>query len=156
MHALRAHTRGGPEVLIYEQAPTPRPADDEVLIEVHAAAITFDELTWNETWTRLGVARTPIIPSHEFSGVITDVGSTVSGLTSGQEVYGLIPFDRDGAAAEYVSVPATHVAGKPARLSHIEAAALPLPALTARQALFEHAHLTAGERVLVHGGAGGV
>src|SRR5258705_13912326 len=100
MHALRAHTRGGPEVLIYEQAPTPRPADDEVLIEVHAAAITFDELTWNETWTRLGVARTPTIPSHESSGVTTAAGSTASGPTSGPEAYGPIPFHRHAAAAD--------------------------------------------------------
>lgn len=146
MHALRAHTRGGPEMLVYEQAPTPIPGDGEVLVEVHAAAITFDELVWDETWTRDGVDRTPIIPSHEFSGVIADTG---------QEVYGLVPFDRDGAAAEYVCVPVSQIAPKPARLSHVEAAALPLPALTARQAL-DRAEVTADDLVLVHGAAGAV
>ena len=146
MHALRAHSRGGPEVLVYEHARTLTPGDGDVLVEVHAAAITFDELGWDETWTRDGKDRTPIIPSHEFSGVIPQTG---------EEVYGLVPFDRDGAAAEYVSVPASQIATKPAHLSHVEAAALPLPALTAQQAL-DRAGVTAGERVLVHGAAGAV
>jgi NADPH:quinone reductase-like Zn-dependent oxidoreductase len=156
MHALRAHTRGGPEVLVYEQAPRPAPADGEVLVDVHAAAITFAELTWPETWTRGGIDRTPIIPSHEFSGVVRELGSGVTSVAIGTEVYGLVPFDRDGAAADVVAVPADQLAAKPRSLSAIEAAALPLPALTAQQALFEHAKLTEGERVLVLGGAGGV
>jgi NADPH:quinone reductase-like Zn-dependent oxidoreductase len=146
MQALRAHTRGGPEVLVYEQAPTPTPGDAEVLVEVHAAAITFDELTWTETWTRDGKDRTPIIPSHEFSGVIAQTDD---------QVYGMVPFDRDGAAAEYVVVPASQIALKPVSLSHVEAAALPLPALTAKQAV-DRAGVTAGQRVLVRGAAGGV
>ncbi len=146
MQALRAHAKGGPEVLVYEQAPDPTPGDGDVLVAVHAAAITFDELAWDETWTRDGKDRTPIIPSHEFSGVVAQ---------SGAEVYGLVPFDRNGAAAEYVSVPASQIAPKPVHLSHVEAAALPLPALTAKQAL-DHAGVTAGERVLVHGAAGAV
>jgi NADPH:quinone reductase-like Zn-dependent oxidoreductase len=156
MHALRAHTRGGPEVLVYEQAPIPTIAEREILVEVHAAAITFAELSWQETWTRDGVDRTPIIPSHEFSGGVAEIGSAITEFAIGDEVYGLVPFDRDGAAAEYVAVPADHIGPKPLSLSHIEAAALPLPALTAQQALFDHAQLGVGERVLVHGGAGGV
>jgi NADPH:quinone reductase-like Zn-dependent oxidoreductase len=156
MHALRAHTRGGPDVLVYEHAPTPIPQDGEVLIEVHAAAITFAELTWEETWTRNGIDRTPTIPSHEFSGVVTELGDRALGVTVGQEVYGLIPFDHNGAAAEYVSAPTSTLAAKPASLSHVEAAALPLAALTAWQALVDHAKIRSGERVLIHGGAGGV
>ena len=156
MYALRAHTRGGPEVLVYEQAPAPAPGDADVLVEVHAAAITLAELTWPETWTRDGTDRTPIIVSHEFSGVVTQLGRDVAGLAAGDDVYGLVPFDRDGAAAEYLSTPAAQVARTPAGLSHVEAAALPMPALTAHQALFEHAGVTAGDRVLVHGAAGAV
>jgi NADPH:quinone reductase-like Zn-dependent oxidoreductase len=71
-------------------------------------------------------------------------------------VYGLVDFDRDGAAAQYVTVPATGLAGKPRKASHVEAAGLPLAALTAWQALVDHARLAHGETVLVHGGAGGV
>jgi NADPH:quinone reductase-like Zn-dependent oxidoreductase len=156
MMALRAHTRGGPEVLVYESAPRPTPGDGEVLVAVHAAAITFAELTWPETWAAGGVDRTPVIPSHEFSGVVAEVGDGVSGLSAGDEVYGLVPFDRDGAAAEYVSVPATSVAPRPRTVSHVVAAAAVLPALTAWEALVDHAAVQPGQRVLVHGGAGGV
>ena len=136
MMALRAHTQGGPEVLVYESAPRPTPGNGEVLIAVHAAAITFAELTWPETWSSGGVDRTPIIPSHEFSGVATEVGDGVTGLSARNELYGLVPFDRDGAAAEYVSVPATSVATQPSTVSHVVAAAAVLPALTAWEAPF--------------------
>jgi NADPH:quinone reductase-like Zn-dependent oxidoreductase len=156
MTALRAHRRGGPEVLVVERASVPVPAAGEVLIAVHAAAITFDELTWEETWTRDGVDRTPVIPSHEVSGVITEIGSGVADFTVGDEVYGLIQFERDGAAAEYVAVPAADLAAKPSTVSHVAAAALPLAGLTALQALVDHAAVQPGEEVLVLGGAGGV
>jgi NADPH:quinone reductase-like Zn-dependent oxidoreductase len=156
MMALRAHTQGGPEVLVYESAPRPTPGTNEVLIAVHAAAITFAELTWPETWASGGVDRTPVIPSHEFSGVVAEVGDGVTGLSAGDEVYGLVPFDRDGAAAEYVSVPATAVAARPRSVSHVVAAAAVLPALTAWEALVDHANVQPGQRVLVRGGAGGV
>ncbi|KAA0100559.1 NADP-dependent oxidoreductase [Mycolicibacterium sp. P1-5] len=156
MDALRAHRRGGPEVLVVERAPMPVPGPGEVLIEVHAAGITFDELTWDETWLRDGVDRTPTIPSHEVSGVVTAIGADVTGVTVGDEMYGLIPFDRDGAAADYVAVPADSLAPRPTTCSHVESAALPLAGLTAWQALVEHAAVQPGERVLVHGGTGGV
>lgn len=156
MMALRAHTQGGPEVLVYESTPRPTPGNGEVLVAVHAAAITFAELTWPETWASGGVDRTPVIPSHEFSGLVAEVGDGVFGLSVGDEVYGLVPFDRDGAAAEYVSVPATNVAIRPRTVSHVVAAAAVLPALTAWEALVDHANVQPGERVLVHGGAGGV
>ncbi|NMH81637.1 NADP-dependent oxidoreductase [Pseudonocardia xinjiangensis] len=156
MMAMRAHTQGGPDVLVYESAPRPTPEDGEVLIAVHAAAITFDELAWPETWASGGVDRTPIILSHEFSGVVAEVGDGVTGFSVGDEVYGLVPFDRDGAAAEYVSVPVTSVAARPRTVSHVVAAAAVLPALTAWEALVEHAAVQPGQRVLVHGGAGGV
>lgn len=156
MMALRAHTPGGPEVLVYESAPVPTPGRDEVLVEVHAAAITFAELGWTETWQRDGHDRTPTVPSHEVSGVVAALGEGVTGLEVGSEVYGLIRFDRDGAAADYVAVPAADLVRKPATVSHPVAAAIPLAALTAWQALYDHAALRAGERALIHGGAGGV
>jgi NADPH:quinone reductase-like Zn-dependent oxidoreductase len=156
MTALRAHRRGGPEVLVVERAPIPVPGSDEVLVEVHAAAITFDELTWDETWLRDGVDRTPTIPSHEVSGVVAATGPGVTDIAVGDQVYGLIPFDRNGAAAEYVSVPADCMAARPTTCSHVHSAALPLAGLTAWQALVDHAAVQSGERVLVHGGAGGV
>ena len=160
MMALRAHARGGPEQLVYEQAPTPVPGPGEALVEVHAGAITFAELTWDETWaTRDGRDRTPIIPSHEVSGTVVGLGpgaGGAGGVAPGDEVYGLIDFDRDGAAAQYVTLPAAHLAARPRSVSHTEAATLPLAALTGWQALVDHADLKPGERVLVTGGAGGV
>jgi NADPH:quinone reductase-like Zn-dependent oxidoreductase len=156
MTALRAHRQGGPEVLVVERAPIPVPAADEVLVEVHVGAITFDELKWPQTWTRGGLSRTPVILSHEVSGVVRQVGSEVTDFSEGEDVCGLIGFDRDGAAAEYVAVPAVDLAHKPAALSHAVAAALPLAGLTAYQALVDHAAVQPGEAVLVHGGAGAV
>jgi NADPH:quinone reductase-like Zn-dependent oxidoreductase len=157
MMALRAHTRGGPEQLVFEQAPVPVPGPGEALVEVHAAGITLAELTWDLSWTSLdGRDRTPVIPSHEVSGVVRALGENASALPAGEQVYGLIAFDRDGAAAEYVTVPAADLALRPRSVSHPQAASLPLAALTAWQALTDHAGLQAGERVLVQGGAGGV
>jgi NADPH:quinone reductase-like Zn-dependent oxidoreductase len=157
MKAVRAHKRGGPEVLRYEDAPVPEVGAREVLVEVHAAAVTPGELAWDETWQSAdGANRTPVIPSHEFSGVIARVGGDVSSLTPGIQVYGLIDVNHDGAAAEFVSLPQEAAVPRPARLSHVESAALPLAALTAWQALSDHARLQPGERAFIQGGAGGV
>jgi NADPH:quinone reductase-like Zn-dependent oxidoreductase len=157
MMALRAHARGGAEQLVYEPAPVPVPGPGEALVAVHAAAITFAELTWDLTWTsRDGRDRTPIIPSHEMSGIVAARGPRAPGGGRGEEVYGLIDFDRDGAAAEYVTLPAAYLAARPGSVSHAEAATLPLAALTAWQALADYAALEPGEQVLVQGGAGGV
>ncbi|HEX6452855.1 MAG TPA: NADP-dependent oxidoreductase [Trebonia sp.] len=157
MMALRAHARGGAEQLVYEAAPAPVPGPGEVLVAVHAAAITFAELTWDESWTtRDGRDRTPIIPAHEMSGTVAGLGPGAGGVAVGAEVYALIDFDRDGAAAEYVTLPAAHLAARPQSVPHAAAATLPLAALTAWQALVDHAALQPGERVLVQGGAGGV
>ncbi len=157
MKALRAHVRGGPERLVYEEAPAPVPGPGEALVAVHAAAITFAELTWDLSWTaKDGRDRTPVIPAHEMSGTVAGLANGVTGVAVGDEVYGLIDFDRDGAAAEFTTVPAAELAAKPRTASHAETATLPLAALTAWQALADYAALEPGERVLVHGGAGGV
>jgi NADPH:quinone reductase-like Zn-dependent oxidoreductase len=134
--AIRLH----PDGLTVEEIETPAPRPGEVLVRVRAAAITRGELEWP-------VDRLPATPSYELSGVAVD---------SGDEVYALTPFDRDGVAAEFALVPAQVLAPKPARLSHVEAAALPMGGLTAWQALFVHGRLTSGERVLVTGASGGV
>ncbi len=127
---------------------------------VRAASITPDELTWEVTWKDApgpaGRDRTPIVPSHEMSGVVAELGPGVTEVEAGDEVYGLIPFARDGAAAEFVSVPAALLARKPITVDHETAASIPLAALTAWQALVDHAALRADHHVLIHGGAGGV
>lgn len=147
MWAVYAHSSEPASMTIEKLArPTPRP--DEVLVAVRAAAVTNGELTWPETW--------PVIPAHDVSGVVIAVGAEVTAVPLGEEVCGLICFERPGAAAEYVCVPSCDLAAKPACADHLAAAALPLGGLTAWQALFDHAHVQAGEHVLVHGGAGGV
>lgn len=155
MWALRAHRRGGPEELVVERAPRPARRPGTVLVRVRAAAITFNELLWDETWSRDGRPRTPVIPSHEWSGAVAEADPD-SGFRPGEEVFGMVPFDRDGAAAEYVTVPLEFLAAKPPTLRHVEAAALPLAGLTAWQALADHARVRPGDRVAVLGGAGGV
>ncbi len=157
MKALRLHARGGPEQLIYEDAPLPEPQVGEVRVRVFAAGITPAELTWDETYlTSDGRNRLPSIPAHDVSGIVESLGAGASGLTTGDAVYGLIDFPFNGSAAEYVIVAASALAPKPKSLDHNHAAAVPLSALTAWQALFDHGHLTAGQRVLIHGAAGGV
>jgi len=156
MLAIRAHARGGPGQLAVESTPRPQPALGDALVAVHAAAITRGELDWDASWTdQAGRDRTPITPSHEMSGVIVSAPAA-SGVTTGDAVYGLIPFHRDGAAAEYAAMPAALLAPKPASLTHQQAAAMVLTGLTAWQALVSTAHLARGQRVLVQGAAGGV
>lgn len=160
MHAVRGHRRGGPERLRYEVAPRPTPGAGEVLVEVRSASITPGELDWDATWTDSldggGALRLPIVPSKELSGVVARVGADVTGWQEGDDVFGLIPFTCDGAAADFTAVPAGVLAPKPPELDYDQAAALPLSGLTAWQALVRHGGLREGQRVLVHGGAGGV
>jgi len=154
MRALLAHRRGGPESLVVEATPVPQIRSSEVLVAVHAAAITFDELRWDETWSHL-----PTTPSHEWSGEVAALGAKAartSGLAGGDAVFGMVPFGWNGAAAEYVVVPSDLVAAKPSSLTHVEAAALPLAGLTARQALVDQGHVGPGDDVVVVGAAGGV
>ena len=151
MQALIADERGGPEQLRMATVPRPDPGPGEVLVRVHAAAITFAELGWPESWTHR-----PMIPSHEMSGVVAGCGPGVTGLVGGDQVFGLVRFDRLGAAAEFVTVPAADLALRPRQITHTVAAALPLAGLTAWQALHDQAALRPDDEVLIHGGAGGV
>jgi len=127
----------------------PEPGPGEALVRVHAAAITRDGLTWP-------VDRLPAIPSYELSGVVVEVAPDVDEVVSGDEVFALTPFDRDGAAAEYAAVPADTLAPKPQTLTYVESAALPLAGLSAYQGLFSRGGLSEGERVRVLGPTGGV
>jgi NADPH:quinone reductase-like Zn-dependent oxidoreductase len=145
MRAVRLHEDG----LRVERLPLPTPAAGEVLVRVHAAAITRDELTWPTD-------RLPAIPSYELSGTVAEVGPGVGELAAGDEVFALTPFDRDGVAAEYALVPASVLAPRPRTLTHVESAALPLPGLSAWQGLFDQGQLGEGERVRVLGARGGV
>jgi len=157
MKAARTHGRGGPEQIVFEETPLPEVRRGDVLVQVRATGITPAELTWDETYRNAdGTPRIPGIPGHEVSGIVQGMAADVTDFRIGDEVYGLADFPRDGAAAEFAAVRAINLALKPRSISHLEAAALPLSALTAWQAFFEHAQLAAGQSVLIHGGAGGV
>jgi NADPH:quinone reductase-like Zn-dependent oxidoreductase len=146
MRAIRLYSPGGIEDLRLEEIEAPRSRQGQVLVRVHAAAITRGELEWP-------LDRLPAIPSYELAGVVVD---GTDGFMAGDDVIALLPFDRDGAAADYALVPAEALGPKPRSLSHIEAAALPLPGLSAWQALIVHGRLQPGERVGVTGAHGGV
>ena len=149
MRAVRLQARGGPEQLVVEQIPMPAAEEGEALVRVHAAAITRNELDWPED-------RFPAIPSYELSGVVEAIGPGVTSVDVGQEVVGLTPFDRDGVAADFAVVPVGVLASKPSAVDDVHSAALPMPALTAWQALQEHGRLQEGQRVLILGAGGGV
>ncbi|MGP3775761.1 NADP-dependent oxidoreductase [Streptomyces sp. SDT5-1] len=158
MRAITVQDReAGISGLTLTDLPHPHAAENDVIVRVHAAGFTPGELTWPGTWTdRAGRDRTPSVPGHELSGVVTELGYGTTGLSVGQRVFGLADWTRDGTLAEYVAVEARNLAPLPADIDHVTAAALPISGLTARQALFDHAHLTTGQTVLIHGAAGGV
>jgi NADPH:quinone reductase-like Zn-dependent oxidoreductase len=158
MHAFRLHGPDDPNRWVYDEAPTGEPAEGEILIQVHAAGVINTEMSWGPTWTaRTGASRPlPVIPGHEFSGEIIALGPNVTDLRVGDMVYGINDWYRDGAQAEYCVARIADVARKPGRVDHVHAAASPISALTAWQGLFDRARLAPGERVLIHGAAGGV
>ena len=157
MKAIRIHGRGGPDHLVYEDAPQSHPGPGEVLVRVYAAGIIVNELKWDETYqTTAGSLRVLPIPGRDLSGVVEEVGPGVTMLVKGSEVYAMLGYGRDGAEADYTIALASELAPKPRTLDYIQAAAVPLSALTAWQALFEHASLVRGQTVLIHGAAGGV
>ena len=157
MRIMRLSDSAQAPVLIEENVPQPQPQRGELLVRVYAAGVTPTELLWYPTThNKDGEKRSRAIPGHEFSGVIAAVGGETVGFEIGQEVYGMNDWFADGAMAEYCVTQPNSVAHKPPRLTHVEAASVPIGALTAWQGLFDRARLQAGEHVLVHGGAGAV
>lgn len=141
-----------PRVVIDHSVPTPVPRNDEILVKVHAAGITGDEVLWPELYSTESR-----IPGHEISGTISATGPDYHGPFSvGQEVIALIAADRGEGQAEYAICLADEVAPKPSSLSHVEAAALPIPFLTAWEALVDHGKVKSGTRVLITGASGAV
>jgi NADPH:quinone reductase-like Zn-dependent oxidoreductase len=158
MAALLAREQDqGPDRMSIEARSRPEPGIGDVLVEVGAASFTPTELQWPSTWVdRSGRDRRPVIPGHEVSGTVVALGYGTTGFAVGDEVFGLTDWYRDGSLAEFVAVEARDLAAKPGSFSHVEAAALPMAALTAWQALFVHADLRVGQTVVIHGAGGGV
>src|SRR5436190_3574367 len=155
MKAVVAHEYGGPEVLKLEEVPRPEPKENEALVRVIASAVNpADPLTLSGKYAREFGTHLPLIPGYDIAGIVEKTGVKVTKLKGGDAIYGYPTFA--GGWAEYVTVTEGEVAAKPASLSFTEAAAVPVGALTAWQALVDVAQLRAGQTVLIHGGSGGV
>jgi NADPH:quinone reductase-like Zn-dependent oxidoreductase len=155
MMAWRVHEFGSPDVMQLEVVPSPEPGSGEVLVKVHAAGVG----PW-DAWIRAGKSALPqplpLILGSDLCGEIVAIGPDVSDLRAGDEVYGVTNPMFTGAYAEYAVASAGMVSIKPRSLSAAQAASVPVIAVTAWQALFDHAHLQAGQTVVIHGAAGNV
>src|SRR6266403_2151724 len=155
MKAVVAHEYGAPEVLKFEEVSRPEPNEDEALVRVIASSVNpADPLTLSGKYAREFGTHLPLIPGYDIAGIVEKTGVKVTKLKGGDAIYGYPTFG--GGWAEYVTVTEGEVAAKPASLSFTEAAAVPMGALTAWQALVDTAQLRAGQTILIHGGSGGV
>lgn len=157
MKAVRINSYGGPEVLAIEEVNCPRPSAGEIVIRVHAAGV--NPIDWKvcqgyaKNWLQ---HRLPLIPGWDVSGVVSAVGSRTDEFKIGDNIYGRLDINRDGAYAEYAVARGQHMALKPRTIDHIHAASIPIAATTAWQALFDIGGLTSGQTVLIHAASGGV
>jgi NADPH:quinone reductase-like Zn-dependent oxidoreductase len=157
MKAVRFREYGDAGVLRYEDTERPTPGSGQVLIAV--AATSFNPI---DAGIRAGYLQQvfpvglPHTPGIDVAGTVVEVGEGVTQFTAGDRVIGFLPMTQDGAAADYVVAPASILVSAPATIALTDAAAVPAVALTAWQALFEHADLRSGQRLLVNGGGGGV
>lgn len=158
MKAIRIHQYGGPEVMVLEDVSRPEPGPGEVLVRVHAAGVNPIDYKVRDgavpLWRDLGL---PATMGFDVSGEVATLGDGVGSFKPGDDVYGMVGFPKIGGTyAEYVTVPAGDIALKPNSVDHLQAASMPLAALTAWQCLFDLGGLEAGQGVLIHAAAGGV
>ena len=161
MKAITLKKTGGIENLTLTELPLPEVATDQILIKVKAIGINPVDAFVRQNHQALESYVQPkngsIVLGWDISGTVTEVGNNVTGFKEGDDVFGLVNFPGEGRAyAEYVAAPASHMALKPANITHEEAAAATLAALTAWQALVTHAKVKKGDKVLIHAAAGGV
>ncbi len=155
MRAVVAHEYGAPEVLKLEQVQRPEPKEDEALVRVIASGVNpADPLTLSGKYAKEFGTHLPLIPGYDIAGIVQKTGAQITKIKVGDAVYGYPTFG--GGWADYVTVKEWEVARKPKSLSFMEAAAVPMGALTAWQALVDVAKLQPGQTILVHGGSGGV
>ncbi len=157
MRAVRIHAFGGLDELSYELAPRPEPGSGEILIRIHAAGVNPVDVKAREGVTEAWVKHAlPLVLGWDVSGEVEATGPGVTEFRPGDEVFGRTDFARDGAYAEHMVAKESELARKPETLDHLRAAAMPIAALTAWQALFDVARLREGQKVLIHRAAGGV
>jgi NADPH:quinone reductase-like Zn-dependent oxidoreductase len=157
MKAIVVHEFGGPEVLKYEDTPRPEPKENEVLVRVIAAGVNpVDGAIRSGKYAKFFGSKPPFIPGYDIAGVVEKIGAKIDKHKPGDAVYAYLDLDRGGGYAEYAVATDREVSAKPKSLSFVEAAGVPLAALTAWQALIDAGKLSAGQTVLIHGGSGGV
>ena len=155
MKAIVVHEYGGPEVLKYEDAPRPEPKENEALVRVIAAGVNpVDALIRSGKYAKFFGTTLPLIPGYDIAGIVERTGAKITKLKAGDSIYAYVLWG--GGYAEYAVATEGEATAKPKSLNYIEAAAVPLAALTAWQALIDAAKLGAGQTVLIHGGSGGV
>lgn len=157
MKAVRIHEFGGPDKLVYEDAPKPEPKDGEVLIKIAAAGINpVDGMIGSGKMEAMIKHTLPLILGWDAAGTIEAVGPGVTHFQPGDAVFAYGDIRVNGAYAEYISLPAATVCPKPQSLSFTEAGAVPLAGTTAWEALFEQANLQSGQTIFIHGAGGAV
>jgi NADPH:quinone reductase-like Zn-dependent oxidoreductase len=155
MKAIVIHEYGGPEFLKYEDIPQPEPKDNQLLIRVIAAGVNpVDGMIRSGMFK--GNRAFPIILGGDVAGVVEKVGSKITKFKVGDPVFAYVSLDNSGGYAQYALVTEREAAPKPKSLTYVEAAAVPIVAMTAWQALVDTAKLGANQTVLIHGGSGGV
>jgi NADPH:quinone reductase-like Zn-dependent oxidoreductase len=157
MKAIVVHEYGGPEVLKYEAVARPEPKEDQILVRVIAAGVNpVDEAVRSQKFAQFFHIKLPAIPGYDIAGVVEKTGAKITKFKTGDPVYAYINLKDGGGYAEYAVATEVEAAPKPQSLNYVEAAAVPLVAETAWQALIDTAKLSAGQTVLIHGGSGGV
>src|SRR5437773_3072244 len=157
MKAVVVHEYGGPEVLKYEDAPKPEPKEDQILVRVIAAGVNpVDEASRSQKYAKFFGITLPFIPGYDIAGVVEKIRAKITRFRTGDRVYAYLSLKDGGGYAEYAVATEVEAAPKPRSISFVEAAAVPVVALTAWQALIDTAKLSAGQTVLIHGGSGGV
>jgi len=155
MRAARIHRFGPPNVIVIDDVAQPVPGDGEILVRVTAAGVGPWDALIREGNSKVS-PQPPLTLGSDLSGIVEAVGPGVTGFNSGDEVYGVTNPQFCGAYAEYALAQSSMIARKPARLTHVEAASVPVVAVTAWQMLFDYAHLQAGATALILGAAGSV
>src|ERR1700688_2022857 len=156
MKAVVVHEYGGPEVLKYEDAPRPEPKEDQILVRVVAAGVNpVDGMIRSGMFAKHEKAAFPMILGGDIAGVVENVGNKITKFKAGDPVFAYLSLKNGGGYAEYALATEREATLKPKSLTYVEAAAVPIVGLTAWQALVDTAKLSAGQTVLIHGGAGG-
>src|SRR5689334_19714333 len=157
MRAIVVHKYGGPETLKLENIALPEPKDDEVRVRVIAAGVNpVDAAVRSGMFAKFFKSKLPLTPGCDIAGTVDKTGANVKKFKVGDPVFACLKVQQGGGYAEYAVAKESETAAKPKTVNYIEAAGVPVVALTAWQALIDTAHLSAGQTVLIHGGSGGV